>query len=77
MMPHGFLFFLKCVFVRMIGRVLILVLLPYQEETDSLDPCQGYHLAIVSLCHDAQTDSSSVLENWVRVTVSCSIEKIE
>ena len=28
--------------------------------TGSLDPCHGYHLAIVSLCYDAQTDSGSV-----------------
>ena len=28
--------------------------------TCSLDSCKGYHLAIVSLCHDAQADSNFV-----------------
>ena len=28
--------------------------------TGSLGPCKEYHLAIISLCHDAQTDSGSV-----------------
>ena len=28
--------------------------------TGSLDPCKEYHLAIVSLCHDAQKGSGSV-----------------
>ena len=28
--------------------------------TGSLDPCKEHHLAIISLCHYAQTDSGSV-----------------
>ena len=28
--------------------------------TGSLGPCKEYYLAIISLCHDAQTDSGSV-----------------